>query len=72
MLELFKINSLKAKPGKFQFVILGNKDERSFDIHFNNAEIKNSNEVTLLGITIYRNLTFKRHSLSTVSLTMRP
>ena len=47
-----KTNSLKASPGKFQFIVLGNKDERSFSIHINNVKIKNSNEVTLLGIKI--------------------
>ena len=59
--EWFKINSLKANPGKFQFMVLGSKDERSFNIHINNVQIKNSNEVTLLGIKIDKNLTFKKH-----------
>ena len=62
VLVWFKINSLKANPGKFQFVVLGNKHERSFDIHINNVKIKNSNEVTLLGIKIDKNLTFKKNS----------
>ena len=61
-LEGFKINSLKANPSKFQFMVLGNKDKRSFDIHINNVKIKNSNEVTLLGIKIDKNLTFKNHN----------
>ena len=60
-MEWFKINSLKANPGKFQFMVLGYKDERSFNIHINNVQIKNSNEVTLLGIKIDKNLTFKKH-----------
>ena len=60
-MEWFKINSLKANPGKFQFMVLGNKDERSFNTHINNVKIKNSNEVTLLGIKIDKNLTFKNH-----------
>ena len=51
----FKINSLKANPGKFQFMVLGNKDERSFTVHINNVNIKNSNEVILLGIKIDKN-----------------
>ena len=59
----FKINSLKANPGKFQFMVLGNKDEISFNIHINNVKIKNSNEVTSLGIKIDKNLTFKKHIL---------
>ena len=61
VIEWFKINSLKANPDKFQFMVLGNKDERSFNIHINNVKIKNSNEVTLLGIKIDKNLTFKKH-----------
>ena len=60
-MEWFKFNSLKANPGKFQFIILGNKDERSFNIHINNIKIKNLNEVTLLGIKIDKNLTFKKY-----------
>ena len=62
-MEWFKINSLKANSGKFQFMVLGNKDERSFNIHINNVKIKNSNEVTLLGgIKTDKNLTFKKHT----------
>ena len=61
IIEWFKINSLIANPGKFQFMVLVNKDERSFNIHINNVKIKNSNEVTLLGIKINKNLTFKKH-----------
>ena len=29
-------------------MVLGNEDEKSFDIHINNVKIKNSNEVTLI------------------------
>ena len=61
VMEWFKINSLKANPGKFQFMVLGSKDERSSNIHINNVQIKNSNEVTLLGIKIDKNLTFKKY-----------
>ena len=42
-------------------MVLRNKDERSFNIHINNVKIKNSNEVTLLGIKIDKDLTFKKH-----------
>ena len=61
VIEWFKINSLKANPGKFQLMVLGNKGKRSFNIHSNNVKIKNSNEVTLLEITTDKNLTFKKH-----------
>ena len=40
VMEWFKINSLKANRGKFQFRVLGNKDKRSFDIHISNVKIK--------------------------------
>ena len=56
--EWFKINSLKANPGKVQFMILGNKDEIFFNIHINNVKTKNSNEVKLLGIKIYKEKSF--------------
>ena len=39
-MEWFKINSLKANPGKLQFILLGNKDESSFNIQINNVQIK--------------------------------
>ena len=42
-------------------MVLGNKDERSFNIHINNVKIKNSNEVRLLGIKVDKNVTFKKH-----------
>ena len=58
MMEWFKINSLKANSGRFQFLVLENKDERSFDIHINKVKILNSNEVTLLGTKIDKNITF--------------
>ena len=40
VMEWFKISSLKANPDKFQFMVFGNKDERSFDIHISNVKIK--------------------------------
>ena len=63
-MQWFKINSLKANPGKFQFMFLRNEDERSFNIHVNNVKIKNSNKVTLLGIKIDKNLTIKNTSVN--------
>ena len=61
VIEWFKMNSLKANPGKFQFMVLGDKDKRSFDIYINNVRIRNSNDVTLMGMKIDKNLTFKKH-----------
>ena len=60
-MEWFKINSLKANPGKFLFLLLRNIDKISFDIYINNVKTKNSNELTLLGIKNDKNLIFKKH-----------
>ena len=60
-MEWFKINSLKANPGKFLFLVLRNIDKISFDIYINNVKTKNSNELTLLGIKNDKNLIFKKH-----------
>ena len=42
VVEWFKIHSMIANPDKFQFIVLGNKDEgkRSFNIHINNVKLK--------------------------------
>ena len=61
VMEWFKINSLKANPGKFLFLVLRNIDKISFDIYINNVKTKNSNELTLLGIKNDKNLIFKKH-----------
>ena len=61
MLLWFKTDSLKANSGKFQSMVLENKEKRSFDIYINNVKIKNLNKVTLLGIKIDKILTFKKH-----------
>ena len=61
VMEWFKINSLKANPGKFLFLLLRNIDKISFDIYINNVKTKNSNELTLLGIKNDKNLIFKKH-----------
>ena len=56
----FQANSLKANPGKFQFMILGDK-KNAFVLNIRDKEIKNSREVELLGITIDSQLKFKKH-----------
>ena len=60
-MEWFKINSSKVNPGKFQFMVIGNKDQRYFNIHIYSVKIKNSNEVTLLGIKIDQILLLNTH-----------
>ena len=61
MLDWFKINSMKANPGKFQFMLLGVKNIVHFTVNIKGKIIPCSNEVKLLGITIDNELKFKKH-----------
>ena len=61
VLYWFQVNSLKANPGKFQFIILEDKKNNTFVLNIHEKEMKNSSEVELLDITIDRQLKFKKH-----------
>ena len=61
ILKRFRINSLKANPGKFQFMILGKKQYNEVKLRINSIVISESNAVELLGITIGNKLTFNEH-----------
>ena len=52
LLKWFRINSLQANPGKFQFMILGKKKRNSVKLIINSTEIEESKKVVLRGITI--------------------
>ena len=41
VLYWFQVNSLKANPGKFQFIILGDKQNNTFVLNIHEKEIKN-------------------------------
>ena len=60
-LKWFKINSLKANPAKFQFVILGKKNHLKYSQKIGSITVKESDEVELLGITIDKVLNFRKH-----------
>ena len=60
LLYWFKINSLKANPGKFQFMILGKKKHLKYSLKIGSITIKESDEVELLGITVDKALNFKK------------
>ena len=61
VLAWFNMNSSKANPGKFQFMVLGKKEDDSFVLNFGNNKIETSTEVTLLGVKIDKQLKFKTH-----------
>ena len=52
---------MKVNPGKFQFMVLGTKEDDSFIVHIDKNEIESSTEVTLLGVNIDKQLKFKSH-----------
>ena len=55
------INSLKANPEKFQFMVLGTKEADPFVLCKGKNKIESSTEVTLLGLKIDKQLKFKSH-----------
>ena len=61
MLKWFRINSLQANPGQFQFIILEKKKRNSVKLVINTTEIEESRKVVLLGITIDKLLIFNEH-----------
>ena len=52
---------LKANPGKFQFMILGDMSHHKHILKIDSIKIEASDGVSLLGITIDKKLTFKQH-----------
>ena len=68
LLYWFKINLLKANPGKFQSMILGKKKRLKCTLKFGSISIKESDEVELLGITINKALNLKNMSKIYVAL----
>ena len=60
-MDWFKINSLKANPGKFQFMVLSANKNDCFNLNVAGKVILSSSEVKLLGITIDYELKFKKH-----------
>ena len=61
ILKWFKVNSMKANPEKFQFMILGRKNRSKITLMINSKEIQEKDSVELLGIRIDKKLTFNEH-----------
>ena len=61
ILNWFRLNSLKANPRKFQFMILGDKPQNTHVLKIKSIKAEASDDVLLLGITIDKKLTFKQH-----------
>ena len=61
ILKWFRLNSFKANCGKFQFMVLGDKTCYKHILKINLICVQSSDGVTLLGVMICKNLTFKKH-----------
>ena len=61
MWNWFKINSMKANPGKLQFMVLGIDYIGSLNLNVASKVIPSSSEVKVLGITIDNKIIFKKH-----------
>ena len=61
ILNWFRLNSLKANPGKFQSMILGDKSHHKHILKTNSIKVEASDDILLLGITIDKQVTFKQH-----------
>ena len=61
LLKWFRIKSLQANPGKFQFMILGKKKRNSVKLKIHTTEIEESRKVVLLGITVDNLSIFNEH-----------
>ena len=61
LLYWFKINSLKANPGKFQFMTHWKKKRLKYSLKTGSITMKESDKLELLGITIDKALNFKKH-----------
>ena len=59
VLKWFRVNSMKANPKKFQFMILGKSTRQTIILNINNIKIRESQNVELLGLKIDNRLTFK-------------
>ena len=61
ILKWFRIKSLKANPGKFQFMIIGKNQCNKVKLKINSIAINESDTVELLGILIDNIITFSEH-----------
>ena len=60
ILKWFTLNYLKANPGKFQFMILGDKTCYKHILKIDLTCVQSSDDVTLSGVMVDNNLTFKK------------
>ena len=57
----FKNNGMCANPAKFQMMFLGLKSDSSFILNIGGQQVKQSEQVKLLGVQIDNSLKFDAH-----------
>ena len=60
-MQWFKDNEMVANPSKFQLMFLSKYKNIEKNMSFDGKTIKSSDTVELLGITLDKNINFKRH-----------
>ncbi len=60
-MDWFKDNGMCANPAKFQMMFSGLKSDNSFILNIGGQEVKQSEQVKLLGVQIDNSLTFDAH-----------
>ena len=55
ILNWFRLNSLKANSGKFQFMILGDKSHHKHELKINSIKVEASDDVLLLELQSTKN-----------------
>ena len=55
------MNSLKAYPKKFQFMVLGRSISDSYVLHIDDMETTSTDVVALLDVSVDNKLMFKNH-----------
>ena len=61
VLKYFMLNSLKANPGKFQFMVLDVKTCYKHILKINSTCVQSGDDVILFGVMTDKNLTLKKH-----------
>ena len=59
ILKWFRLNSLKANPGKFKFMMVRDKSCYKYILKTNLTYVQSSDDLTLLGVMVDKNLTLK-------------
>ena len=61
IMDWYNANSIKANPNKFQFILINQNNNLEMTLNIQDTILVNQDQVKLLGVTIDKNLNFKKH-----------